>query len=475
MAVELFVVLENQLGVPIPPSQLIENPTIQKAATSIANILEHQEGTPSPSASDSTPIAGAMTAVTVTPEDDLERQLKRLTTEITPLGSPATGPPRNILLTGVTGFFGPHLLAELLRTSEASIHCLVRAGSEKAAWKRIRDRLESANLRITKKSARRIVAVPGDVSRPTLGLSATRWNRLSQEIDTIIHGAASVTHASDYGELRSTDVMGTFETLRLAAAEHPKHFYYFSSISVFSAEIAHASAARDESAMPDPLATLFNGYGQCKAVSEHLIRAAANAGIPARVFRLGHLVSESEPARSASNQALWLVLRACLYLEFAPEYRGNLQITPVEWTAAAIAQAVEHRIPPDTWHVASSHSTTFDDVLVHCRDLGYSVKTLGRKEWVTRLARLAGDQQGRVYARLFPDAELAHIPISEAGLLDDDRFRLFLGQRSDQGVRFPQESWDAASLLDELKALGFLPDPQANGPQKDPATQLAVS
>ena len=44
---ELFGVLENQLGVPIPPSQLIENPTIEKAAGSIVMILENQEGAPS--------------------------------------------------------------------------------------------------------------------------------------------------------------------------------------------------------------------------------------------------------------------------------------------------------------------------------------------------------------------------------------------------------------------------------------------
>src|SRR5205085_7929631 len=45
---------------------------------------------------------------------------------------------REVLLTGVTGFFGAFLLERLLEQGEARVHCLVRAASDVEAWERLR-------------------------------------------------------------------------------------------------------------------------------------------------------------------------------------------------------------------------------------------------------------------------------------------------------------------------------------------------
>ena len=476
MAVELFGVLENQLGVPIPPSQLIENPTVEKAAASIAHILETQEGAPSTTDTNTPGEQDAEPKKTPSPQEDLEEFTRKIQADCKPSGKATSDPPKKIFLTGATGFFGPHLLEALLRTTGATIHCLVRAGSDAAARKRLQARLRSAGIRISKPIwDKRIRIIPGDLSQPQLDLPNKTWENLSRNIDTIIHGAASVNHSSEYSEIRASDVGGTFELLRLAATNRTKHFHYLSSLAVFSASKTDGSATRKESDLPDPLESLFNGYGQCKAVSETLIREAGKLGIPVNIFRIGHLVSESEPSTSASRQALWLVLRGCLFLEFAPEYTSNLQITPVAWAAATLSRAIEQRIVPSTRHVASSFTTTFEDLLDHARKLGYQIETLDRADWISRLRKLGEDQQIGLYARFFPEMEIADVSVSDIGVLEDKEFREFIEQLPASSRRFPEESWNAESLLVELRKAGFFPEPGSEkASQEKPTTALAT-
>jgi hypothetical protein len=55
-----------------------------------------------------------------------------------PTSTPDWQNPKHILLTGTTGFLGIYLLRELLRTTDATVHCLVRAGDGDQAMERIR-------------------------------------------------------------------------------------------------------------------------------------------------------------------------------------------------------------------------------------------------------------------------------------------------------------------------------------------------
>src|SRR6185369_3909449 len=59
-----------------------------------------------------------------------------------PLALMAQGDPSAVLLTGSSGFLGAYLLQELLRQTEAEVHCLLRAASPSAGMERIRRRLQ---------------------------------------------------------------------------------------------------------------------------------------------------------------------------------------------------------------------------------------------------------------------------------------------------------------------------------------------
>src|SRR5262249_7828335 len=83
---------------------------------------------------------------------------------------------RALLLTGATGFLGAYLVAEILRTTDARLHCLVRPKQGAAEKARIETQLRQYQLWDDDEQWRsaweaRLHVVSGDVILPRLGLA----------------------------------------------------------------------------------------------------------------------------------------------------------------------------------------------------------------------------------------------------------------------------------------------------------------
>lgn len=189
----------------------------------------------------------------------------------------------SVLLTGGTGFFGPFLLASLLKQSTDDIHVLVRA--ERAdAMRRIRDGLIAASADGTCPDGweRRVRPVCGDLSAPSLGLDPTTWRGLADDVHTIYHNGALVNYLLDYQSMRDANVGGTNEVIRLAMSHRPKVLNHISSTFIFGWSVQETIGERDTNAAME---RLDFGYSQSKWVSEHLVREAMQQGLHARIFR----------------------------------------------------------------------------------------------------------------------------------------------------------------------------------------------
>ena len=190
----------------------------------------------------------------------------------------ASRPPARVLLTGVTGYLGAHLLYSLLANTHVDVYCLVRASTPEDAFDRILETLTAYDLWVKSDEENkedteaansgavirpmpldahsvgwtgdeheetlspdvenvpprfrkhqqpkgtdradewlhRIIPVCGDLSRPALGLSHDNFRHLAGQVDAIIHNGAEVNLVKSYGDLRNTNVLGTQEVLRLA-------------------------------------------------------------------------------------------------------------------------------------------------------------------------------------------------------------------------------------------------------------------
>ncbi|WP_176308797.1 SDR family oxidoreductase, partial [Micromonospora sp. NBS 11-29] len=123
--------------------------------------------------------------------------------------------PGQVFLTGATGFVGAFLLRDLMRSTSATVHCLVRGSDEASARERLRanltwygigDEVDDDRLRV----------LPGDLAAPRFGLDAEQFDRLAREVDVVYHAGATVNWLHPYSSLKAANVTGTEEALRLA-------------------------------------------------------------------------------------------------------------------------------------------------------------------------------------------------------------------------------------------------------------------
>merc|ERR1711981_541775 len=82
----------------------------------------------------------------------------------------------------------------------------------------------------------RLSCVVGDLSKPSLGISAEVWSHLVQEVDVVIHNGAMVHWVRPYGDMKAPNVLSTMEAMRLCNEGSKKLFAFVSSTSVLDNE-----------------------------------------------------------------------------------------------------------------------------------------------------------------------------------------------------------------------------------------------
>ncbi|MEU8137083.1 thioester reductase domain-containing protein [Streptodolium elevatio] len=259
---------------------------------------------------------------------------------------PRTAPDRRVLLTGATGFLGAFLLRELLDRTPDDVWCLVRADTPQQARQRIQDTMRRYLL-WDSRTAARIVPVPGDLTRPRLGLPPRQWARLAERVDVIQHSGARVSHIAPYGLLRDANVRGTAEVLRLACADHTKPVHFVST----------AAVGADPAGGPPPRGTAGAGYVTSKWAAERLVSEAGERGVPVRIYRPGRISGHSVTGACQVDDAVWNLIRAVVLLGAAPNTAdAEVSFAPVDYVARAIVRmsapdspdAQGARVPPGT-------------------------------------------------------------------------------------------------------------------------------
>lgn len=279
------------------------------------------------------------------------------------LARPVPLEPRRVLLTGVTGFVGVHLLFELLRRTDATVVCLVRARDVEHGWERLRVAIERVELSWSRTLRRRVEILPGDLGSPRLGLEADTWRREAEDLDAIFHCGALVNFAQPYDSLRATNVEGTRTLIELACAERATPLHFVSTMGVLVGPGCTAHDVLDEDALPGPGPALPIGYQQSKWVAERLVLEAGARGLPISVYRPGTIGPHSVTGSHNPDDLFMLLLRASDRLRCLPAIR-DLDAAPVDWVVSmitALARTTDvrgrivHLVNPNPVPVAKIH------------------------------------------------------------------------------------------------------------------------
>ncbi|MER6068114.1 thioester reductase domain-containing protein [Streptomyces sp. NPDC001817] len=297
-------------------------------------------------------------------------------------------PPRRILLTGATGFLGSHMLLDLLRHSDAHVHCLVRAADEEAAVARLGEALRSYRLPWSSEVRRRVTVLPGDIRRPRLGLSDDLWHTLAHELDGVVGVAAAVDFLRGYQSLRASNVLGALTLAELAVTGRPKPLHHISSIAVFN-EVGITSMGED-----DPLAhvdRLVSGYDQSKWAAEVALRRARDHGLVVTALRPGGIGGHTKTGAYNPQDLSSGLISAFGRFRTVPAFR-HLNAAPVDWVSRVAVAAI---CEPDAWgydYHLTGVPNTLDDVVRDMALGGMHVRVQDWEEWRTdALARLEAE------------------------------------------------------------------------------------
>ena len=253
-----------------------------------------------------------------------------------------------VIITGTTGFIGPHLLASMvedaaLANSISEVVCIVRGNDLGAATVRLADGLAAAgkfaiaaNARSgsATKSCPRIRVVLGDLAKldhaDAFGLAPATRIRL------VIHCGAHVSSVLPFSALRKANADSTAWLANLAL-DNDAALVFVSSTSAVPAHSAEADFAT-----PAWLDTLASGYGQSKAVAEGVLKdAAASHGLRCAILRLGLVGPATDIVSGVSthNPTDWVSAWATAVIALGaipkddPRSPADMDVLPVDWCA----------------------------------------------------------------------------------------------------------------------------------------------
>ncbi|PTB75646.1 NAD(P)-binding protein [Trichoderma longibrachiatum ATCC 18648] len=240
----------------------------------------------------------------------------------------------------------------------------------------------------------RMEIVPGNLARSRLGLSPEAFEELASRAQVIVHAAATVNLVYPYAALRSANVGGTREILRLASRGGATvHHISTNGVLPPSREGWPEDAMIDFDDVPTKLQ---DGYGQTKWVAEKLVVEASRRGIPAKIYRPGTISGHSVTGAANTYDLLNALIIESLQLGQAPDVPDWIvEMTPVDVVTRAIVALADHTDGQQlVYHLGDSKPIPSAALFDSLAELGYETGRLPWDEWVALWNEKRGSRGG---------------------------------------------------------------------------------
>lgn len=268
----------------------------------------------------------------------------------------ATSSSETILLTGVSGFLGRHVLWQLLRRADAEtkVYCLLRPEAGVSVDQRLQALLVPEGEPLAPNAHLRCHAVPGDIVDANLLLEPGLRERLLGEVDRIIHCAATVKFNTALPQARRINVDGTRNVLRFA--EELQARGRLRRLDHFSTAFVAGNTARRVYEDRLDTAQFNNSYEQTKWEAEDIVRVAQTR-LPITVYRPSIIVGDSKTGYTSNFRVLYWplkVLASGLVVVVPADRQGIVDIVPIDYVVEAFdALSRSERSVGKCYHLAA--------------------------------------------------------------------------------------------------------------------------
>ena len=361
MAVLELTLEAEQHGIPLTPALIVEFPTVSGQATWLF-------------AKNSKLQAGAMTAEALK-KDAISGENWLALFDQASLRTLQKTDSRTFLFTGATGFLGSQLLQKLLCQTNDRFYVLVRATNEHDAFKR---------LSLPTDVKDRVIPICGDLSSPCLGLKQDMWDKLSNEIDTIVHSGALVNMLLPYSALRATNLVATQDIIRLACTGKKKAVHYASTLSVFVSTEKNSGTVCESDRLENTT-VVYGGYGQSKWAAEYFLQQVPASACNISMYRLGLITGNTKTGQCSQRDFLSMFINGLVSLGQVPVGMHEtlmVDATPVDYAAQVMAQIICSG-KYDTYHIANKNGFSFAQILRALRSRGHEIRIVSVAEWMS--------------------------------------------------------------------------------------------
>ncbi len=281
---------------------------------------------------------------------------------------------KHIFVTGIPTFTAVRLIKELAeRDQNARLHILLMEKFIPLAERLIKKLKPAAR--------KRIQLYTGDVTFLDLGLSGQEYSRLAECITHIFHLAAIWEYGVPAPISEHVNIIGVRHILEFAAdCKKLKRFYHFSTIYVSGDR--QGVIKEDEFDLGQGFK---NSLERTRFEGEKLLRRAMADGLPAVVFRLGNVVSDSATGEFMKFEGPYIFLQMLLTTDrnlpfFLPgPCEGPSNLAPVDYVVEACLAIYEQPgIVGRTYHITDPFPMAARSVFTAvCSYLGRKAPTFG--------------------------------------------------------------------------------------------------
>ena len=265
-------------------------------------------------------------------------------------------PIGNVLLTGVTGFLGAHILDYLMKNTDIKVYCLVRKDPSTTLLDKVLNKLhfyfgEIYDNLINK----RIFIINSDLEQDKLGLSDEKIQTISNKISCVINSAALVKHYGDYKDFESVNVTSVKKLIDFCK-KYNKKLIQISTISVSGNTLSDFAVDTNEFTSDIEFKesnlyigqSLENVYVRSKFEAEKLILEEINKNtLDGLILRIGNITNRFADGKFQSNSrenAFANKIKAFIELGAIPDYILDkyIEFSPVDSVAEAVVKSIEY-------------------------------------------------------------------------------------------------------------------------------------
>ena len=317
----------------------------------------------------------------------------------------------NILLTGFTGFLGAHILDSFIKKETGIVYCLIRDKDNLPAIERLKNTLHFYfEDKYDKYIGNRIQIVNGDISSENLGLTESKYKKLGNSIQAVIHSAALVKHYGTFTEFEKINIIGTQNIVKLCTDFNLK-MMHISTISVSGnvlAEDANVKNNFTEDKIYDESnfyigQNIENLYVNSKFKGEDIVLDAISKGLKAYILRMGNLTSRFSEGKFQQNHfenAFVNRFKSILQIGYAPEYllKGYVEFTPIDYCGDAIIDLATHyNHNYSVFHLLNDNHVPMERLCKELNTIGIPMEIVSSEKFKEIINTLLQDESKKDY------------------------------------------------------------------------------